>query len=283
MVRSDGRGEYKSNEFKRHCEELGLQHNITCPYTPQHNEVVERKNRTIMDMARSTLKAKGMPNYFWAEAVTCVVYLINRSPTRSVPKTTPIEACSGFKPNVQHLKVFGSITYAHVSKAARSKLDDKAEKTIFIGYKHGGYKVYNPMTKKVIISRDVTFVEDEEWEWNATTEMDSKKQYIYVLNDDMEDGVSLEAPAVQPEAVIQPEVATAIVIMMERPRRQQGQPVHLQDCEVNLEDEVDDNGDLIHFSFLADSKPVRLEDAIQHAKLQEAMNEELMAIEKNNT
>jgi len=137
-------------------------HNITCPYTPQHNGVTERKNRTIRDMARSMLKAKGMPNYFRAEVVTCAVYLINRSPTRSVPNTTPIEVWSGFKPNVQHLKVFGSITYAHVPKAARSKLDDKAEKTIFIGYKHGGYKLYNLMTKKVIISRDVTFAEDEE-------------------------------------------------------------------------------------------------------------------------
>jgi len=85
-------GEYKFNEFKRHCEELGLQYNITCPYTPQHNGVAERKNRTIMNMARSMLKAKGMPNYFWVEAVTCAVYLINRSPTRSFPNTTPIEA-----------------------------------------------------------------------------------------------------------------------------------------------------------------------------------------------
>jgi len=54
-------------------------------------------------------------------------------------------------------------------------LDDKVEKTIFIRYKHGGYKLYNQITKKVIISRDVTFVEDEEWEWNVAAEMDSKK------------------------------------------------------------------------------------------------------------
>ena len=184
---------------------------------------------------------------------------------------------------MQHIKVFGSITYAHVPKAARSKLNDKAEKTIFIGYNHGGYKLYNPMTKKVIVSPDVTFVEDEEWQWNAATEMDSKKQYIYVLNDDVEDGVTLEAPAVQHEAVIQPKVAAPIATMMERPRRQQRQLVHLQDCEVNLDDDVDDNGDLVHFAFLADSKPVRLANAIQHPKWQEAMNEELMAIEKNNT
>jgi len=73
---------------------------------------------------------------------------------------------------VQHLKVFWSITYAHVPKVAKSKLDDKAVKTIFIGYKHGGYKLYNPMTKKVIVIRDVTFAEDEEWQRNAVAEMD---------------------------------------------------------------------------------------------------------------
>jgi len=95
----------------------------------------------------------------------------------------------------------------------------------------------------------------------------------------VEDGVTLEAPAVQLEVVIQPEVATPIATMMERPIRQQRQPVHLQDCEVNLDDEVDNNGDLVHFAFLAESEPVRLADAIQHPKWQK---EELMAIEKNN-
>ena len=96
----------------------------------------------------------------------------------------------------------------------------------------------------------------------------------------MEDRVTLEAPVVQPEVVIQPEVATPIATMMERPRRQQRQPVHLQDCEVNLDDEVDDNGDLVHFAFLAESEPVRLADAIQHSKWQKAMNEELRRLRK---
>jgi len=96
------------------------------------------------------------------------------------------------------------------------------------------------------------------------------------LNDDVDDEVILEAPAVQPE------VAAPIATMMERPRRHQRQPVHLQDCEVNFDDEVDDNGDLVHFAFLAYSEPVRLADAIQHSKWQKAMNEELMGIEKNN-
>jgi len=91
-----------------------------------------------------------------------------------------------------------------------------------------------------------------------------------------------EAPAVRPEVVIQLEVAAPIATMMERPKKQQRQPVHIQDYKVNLDDEVDENGDLVHFAFLAESEPMRLVDAIQHPKLQEAMNEELMAIEKNN-
>jgi len=90
--------------------------------------------------------------------------------------------------------------------------------------------------------------------------MDLIKRYIYVLNYDVEDEVTLEVLVVQPEAVIQPEVASPIATMMERPRRQQRQPVHLQDCEAYLDDEVDDNGDLDHFAFLVDSKPVRLAD-----------------------
>ena len=122
------------------------------------------------------------------------------------------------------------------------------------------------MTKKVIVSRDVTFAENEKWQWNAAVEMDLKIRYIYILNDDVEDRVTVEAPVVQPEVVIQPEVATPIATMMERSRRQQRQPVHLQDCEVNLDDEVDDNGDLVHFAFLAESEPVRLAGVIQHLK-----------------
>ena len=151
--------------------------------------------------------------------------MINRSPTRSVPNTTPIEAWSGFKPNVQHLKVFGSIAYAHVPKAARSKLDDRAVKTIFIGYKNGGYKLYNPMTKKVILSRDVTFAEHEAWKWNTTAEMNSKTRYVYVLNEDA-------APVAEPEAVvpeIESEGATPAneLEVATRPRRERRQPVHL--------------------------------------------------------
>ena len=59
--------------------------------------------------------------------------------------------------------MFGSIAYVHVPVQTRTKLDDRGEKTIFVGYTHGGYKLFNPMKKKVIVSRDVIFAEDEAW------------------------------------------------------------------------------------------------------------------------
>nr|KYP47196.1 Copia protein [Cajanus cajan] len=78
-----------------------------------------------MEMARSMLKEKGLPNTFWAEAVYTVVYLLNRCPTKAVRDKTPIEAWSGKKPSAKHLRVFGSICYIHVPDEKMHKLKDK--------------------------------------------------------------------------------------------------------------------------------------------------------------
>jgi hypothetical protein len=76
------------------------------------------------------------------------------------------------KPGISHLRVFGSIAHAHVPDEKRSKLDDKSEKYIFIGYDSNskGYKLYNPDTGKTIISRNVVFDEEGEWEWRSSNE-----------------------------------------------------------------------------------------------------------------
>ncbi|KAL0334640.1 UNVERIFIED_CONTAM: Copia protein [Sesamum radiatum] len=108
-LRTDRGGEFTSNEFKAFCELHGIRRPMTVPRTPQQNGVAERKNRTVLNMARTMLKSKEMPKEFWAEAVACAVYLLNRSPTRSLEKITPQEAWSGWKPSVKHLRVFGSI------------------------------------------------------------------------------------------------------------------------------------------------------------------------------
>jgi len=80
------------------------------------------------------LNEKNLPNYFWAETTTTIIYIMNRTPMAVVHGMKPEEKFTSKKPNVSHLKVFNSITYVHVLDEKRSKLDPKAEKCIFIGY-----------------------------------------------------------------------------------------------------------------------------------------------------
>jgi hypothetical protein len=91
---------------------------------------------------------------------------LNRSPTKSVRNKVPQEAWIGMSCSVAHLRVFGCVAYAHVPKELRRKLDERSEKCIFLGYndQSKAYKLYNLVTKKVIINRDVEFKEDEAWD-----------------------------------------------------------------------------------------------------------------------
>jgi hypothetical protein len=90
---------------------------------------------------------------------TC--YLVYRSPSSTLDDKTQHKVWSGKKPSLQHLRVFHCDAYVDVPKENRSKLDKKAEKCIFIGYKDGvkGYKLWNPETKKTVYSQDVVFRE----------------------------------------------------------------------------------------------------------------------------
>ncbi|KAM1484192.1 hypothetical protein EV2_037025 [Malus domestica] len=167
-VRSNRGGEYTSNAFQAYCKEQEIRHQLTTAYTPQQNGIAERKNRTIIDMARSMLKEKNLPKELWAKAVACSIYLLNRCPTKSVKRMTPQEAWSGYKPNVAHLRVFGCVAYAQVPEAKRRKLDNRGEKCVFVGYSEESkaYKLYNPLTGKLVVSGDVIFSEEDAWKWN---------------------------------------------------------------------------------------------------------------------
>ena len=110
--RSDRGGEFNSGEFHAFCDENGIKHFTTAPYSPQQNGVVERRNQTVVEMARCLLKSMGMPAMFWGEAVCTAVYILNRAPTKSVHGKTPYEAWHDKKPHVQHFRTFGCT--AHV-------------------------------------------------------------------------------------------------------------------------------------------------------------------------
>lgn len=91
-LRTDRGGEFMSKEFNDLCEAHGIRRELTTPYTPEQNGVAEWKNRTVVEMARSMLKEKDLPNTLCVEVVCTAVYLLNISPTRAVLNKTPFEA-----------------------------------------------------------------------------------------------------------------------------------------------------------------------------------------------
>ncbi|MCO5602592.1 hypothetical protein L7F22_056726 [Adiantum nelumboides] len=158
-LRTDRGGEYMSGAFKDFLGKKGIKHQCTMPYTPQQNGVAERKNRSLIEMARCMLKAKSLPHKLWMEAVACATHVLNRCPTRALQTITPYESWYDRKPSVSYLRVFGCFAYAHIPQQLRGKLDDKAVKCTFVGYSSGskGYRFYNPATNKIFESRDVIF------------------------------------------------------------------------------------------------------------------------------
>ena len=115
------RGEYRLGEFMDFCKHHGIVQQFTVPHTPQQNGVAERKNKTLVECARSMIQGKGLSNDLWEEAINTAVYLKNRSPTRCLGFKTPFEALFGFKSAMSHLRILGqNLMLIHLRQIGRS-------------------------------------------------------------------------------------------------------------------------------------------------------------------
>ncbi|KAI5339806.1 hypothetical protein L3X38_019078 [Prunus dulcis] len=156
----------KSNAFK--CfKKFKVMTELKCGHK---NGVAKRKNRTMVEIAKSMLHEKGLPYEFWVEVVNTTVYILNRCPSKSLKKVTPFEAYTGRKPGIAHLKIFGSLCCVHFPSALRHKLEENNHKCIFVGYGlcEKGYRVFDPSSRKIILSRDVIFDENASWKGENT-------------------------------------------------------------------------------------------------------------------
>ncbi|KAG8501874.1 hypothetical protein CXB51_004547 [Gossypium anomalum] len=133
-IRSDNGTEYTSAQFQALCKDAGIKHQLTNVYTPQQNGVSERKNMSLIDMARCLLFEKNLPKTIWAEAINTAVYIQNRLPTKALAHKTPFEAWFRFKPSLAHMKVFGCLCYSQVPAVKRDKLSKRAVPGILTGY-----------------------------------------------------------------------------------------------------------------------------------------------------
>ncbi|KAC9923458.1 hypothetical protein E3N88_45065 [Mikania micrantha] len=170
-LRTDNGGEFNSQAFKTLCAESGMHHQLTAPYSPQQNGVVERRNQTIMSMTRCLLKPMNLPQDLWGEAVRHALYILNRSPTKSM-KTTPYEGIKGRKPRLEHLRVFGCVGYAKVLGGNLRKLDDRSKKLVHLGCQPNtkAYRMFDPDSKRIHVTYDVKFDESKSWNWERNEE-----------------------------------------------------------------------------------------------------------------
>jgi hypothetical protein len=128
---------------------------------PQQNGVVERKNRTLLDMARTMLDEYKTSNRFWVEAINTACYAINRLYLHRILKKTSYELLTGKKPNVSYFRVFGSKCFIVVKRGRKSKFAPKVVEGFLLGYDSNtrAYRVFNKSTGLVEVSCDTVFDE----------------------------------------------------------------------------------------------------------------------------
>ncbi|XP_071927597.1 uncharacterized protein [Coffea arabica] len=289
---------------------------MTARYTPQQNSVAERKNRTVMDMVRSMMQSKGIPKSLWAEAISCAIYVLNGCPTRCNFGKTPQIIWTSMKPDISYFKVFGYLAYAHVPDHLRKKLDDKAEKYIFIGYSHETkeYKLFNSNTRKVIVSRDVTFDEHGIWDWSRKDPETSPKhsfispimgpstskqvveQVVHSYGDPSTSTIQVETSSrpffialkfrvlerVRQASLRYPRVRPWEKRGRHRPQRERRMPAQFDDYVVGKDDDLTDEA-IVNFALFIDCDPVSFEEAVKDDRWVRTIDEKIHAIEKNDT
>jgi hypothetical protein len=160
-IRSDNGTEFMNSQIEGFFEEEGIKHEFSSPYTPQQNGVVERKNRTLLDMARTMLDEYKTPDRFWAEAINTACYSINRLYLHQILKKTSYELLTGKNLNISYFRVFGSKCFILVKRGRKSNFAPKAVEGFLLGYDSNtrAYRVFNKSTELVEVSCDIVFDE----------------------------------------------------------------------------------------------------------------------------
>ncbi|GAU29997.1 hypothetical protein TSUD_160820 [Trifolium subterraneum] len=257
-LRTDRGGEFTSNVFNEFCSIHSIKTQLRTAYTPQQNGVSERKNRTLLNMVRSMLAGRNVPKTFWPEALKWATYVLNRSPTLSVKDMTPEEAWSG---------------------------------------KSKGYKLYDPVSQRVIVSRDVIF--DESKGWNDA-QIQGSKQMTSLNNDEGTSQTNEDVEIVQNDEEYNPYVNTndqhsndnntdsdqyvdeESTDSDELPPRIGRKPGYLDDYTSG--EEFDEAAQMQNLAMAnINNDPITYYEAVKCEEWKQAMDQEIEAIERNDT
>ena len=158
-IRSDNGTEFVNQILDSFLQTKGIEHNLSAPYSPQQNGVVERRNRTLVEAARAMLNFANLSLYFWAEAVQTACFVQNRSVINKRLDKTPYEALNNKKPELKFLRIFGCRCFIKNNKDHLGKFEPKADEAIFLGYSTNkkAYRVLNRRTRVIEESFDISF------------------------------------------------------------------------------------------------------------------------------
>jgi len=213
------------------------------------------------------LRGKNLPPRFLGEAVSTATCVLNCCPTKKLQDCTPEEAWTEIKPMVHHLRVLGSLAYEHVPEEQRKKFDDRSDTFIFVGYHPtGAYKLYNPITNKVVTSKDVFIDESAEWKWQTK----DNSNIMCILEDVVERNKGKKS-------------VTKKFAEIRRSQQVRFPSTRLEERELFIDSEVTDSGEFSHFAFYAGTEPISWEQALSINEWKNAMVEELKAIKRNRT
>ncbi|GJU55763.1 retrovirus-related pol polyprotein from transposon TNT 1-94 [Tanacetum coccineum] len=160
-IRTDNGTEFVNQVLTEYYERVGIFHQKSVPRTPQQNGVVERRNRTLVEAARTMLIFSKAPMFLWAEAVATACYTQNRSLIHTRHNKTPYELVHDKKPDLTFFRVFGALCYPTNDSEDLGKLQPTADIGIFVGYapSRKGYRIYNKRTRRIMETIHVQFDE----------------------------------------------------------------------------------------------------------------------------
>jgi len=147
-IRSDNGTEFKNTNIEEFLDSEGIKHEFSAPYTPQQNGIVERKNRTLIEAAKTMLDEYKTSDQFWAEAINTACHAINRLYLHKILGKTAYELLTGNKPKVHYFRVFGCKCFILNKKPKSSKFAPKVDEGFFLGYgtNEHAYRVFNKTT-----------------------------------------------------------------------------------------------------------------------------------------
>lgn len=300
VIRSDNALEFDDKKCKPFFARLGIIHQTSCVDRPEQNGRAERKHRNILEMSRALRFQSGLPLQFWGDSVMCAVHITNRLPSGVLNNQSPFEVLFKTPPTYLHLKVFGCLVMAKNPSRNKDKFAERGVPCVFLGYPQTqkGYKLLNLNTNQTFVSRDVKFHENiiPYKMFHHRTESQPHKSLI------INPGIESEPPNEEnntPENPTPdcPPVNNVTEALVRRSSRQSQPPAWHKDYvtgkptttnpplpitqTINTTPTANFSCFLSHT--LHSHEPTHFKEAIKHTAWVNAMNEELDALEENNT